>query len=285
MEYASVDLQDWTQVGEGGVGATYVNEAEPGVLLKVVSSHLSDGSKKTVTQEFCTSRAVFELGIPTPEMIEMVKVGDHYGFKCQSIEGKKSFSRLCADDPASIDSWAQKMAALAKTLHATPATGKEWIPSMKERMLEAATATNLLGSKAKERLIAFVQGLPDGETFVHGDFQMGNLIMAADGKPYWIDLGGASHGIPQFDLGHMYLFCNIFSHTKRVQEIAHLTDKQMIQLWNSFALAYSGPEKLDEFIADCKRFAGLDIILLGYTQNLTFSERFFLGQLAKKMMK
>ena len=119
---------------------------------------------------------------------------------------------------------------------------------------------------------------------LHGDFQMGNLIVA-DSKPYWIDLGRATHGIPQFDLGHMYLFCNIFSRTKRVQEIAHLTDKQMIQFWNSFALAYNGPDKLDEFTAECKRFAGLDIILLGMVQSLSASERFFLGQLAKKMMK
>lgn len=53
----------------------------------------------------------------------------------------------------------------------------------------------------------------------------------------------------------------------------------------SFALAYNGPEKLDEFTAECKRFAGLDIILLGMVQSLSVSERFFLGQLAKKMMK
>jgi hypothetical protein len=113
---------------------------------------------------------------------------------------------------------------------------------------------------------------------------MGNLIMA-DGKPYWIDLGRASHGIPLFDLGHMYLFCNIFGRSKRVQDIAHMTDAQLVQFWNSFALAYNGPDKMDEFIADCKRFAGLDLIMLGYVQDLSISERFFLGQLAKKMIK
>lgn len=284
MAYTTVNLQDWTQVGEGGNGAVYINSKEPGVLLKVTSSHLTDGSEQTVTKEFNTSRAVFELGLPTPEMLEIVKVGENFGFKCQSIEGKKSISRLCADNPDSIDSLASQMASLAKTLHATKATGKEWIPSMKNLMLEAATATTMLGKKPKERLIAFVESLPDGETLLHGDFQMGNLIMA-EGKPYWIDLGRAVHGVPQFDLGHMYLFCNIFGRSKRVQDIAHMTDKQLIQFWNSFALAYNGPDKMEEFTADCKRFAGLDIILLGHIQHLSVSESFFLGQLAKKMMK
>ena len=107
----------------------------------------------------------------------------------------------------------------------------------------------------------------------------------ADGQPYWIDLGRASHGIPQFDLGHMYLFCNIFSKKKRVQDIAHMTGEQMVRFWNSFALAYNGPEGLDAFMNQCKRFAGLDVLLLGHIQHLTFSERFFLGQLAKALTK
>ncbi|MBQ7648016.1 MAG: phosphotransferase [Paludibacteraceae bacterium] len=46
---------------------------------------------------------------------------------------------------------------------------------------------------------------------LHGDFSLGNLIFeiqedaqgTTDGKPYWIDLGRAVHGIPMFDLGHI----------------------------------------------------------------------------------
>lgn len=33
--YPQIDLSAWKQVGEGGNGAAYVNDAEPGVLLKV----------------------------------------------------------------------------------------------------------------------------------------------------------------------------------------------------------------------------------------------------------
>lgn len=41
----------------------------------------------------------------------------------------------------------------------------------------------------------------------------------------------------------------------------------------------------ESFNKNCKRFAALDIILLGHIQPQTFSERFFLGMLAKKMIK
>jgi uncharacterized protein (TIGR02172 family) len=280
-EYKNIDLSAWTKVGEGGNGAVYVNEAEPGVLLKV---NTVDNSEKAIQEEFYTPKAVFETGVPTPELYEIVKVGDCFGVKCQEIPGKKSFARLCGDDPSSIDVRAGQMAELLKEFHAKTVQDSEWIPSQKERMIKAAETTTLVSGKAKERLIAFVKEIPECHQLLHGDLQMGNIILADD-KPYWIDLGRATHGIPQFDLGHFYLFCNIFSRTSRVQEIAHMTDKQMIQFWNAFAMSYNGPDNLDAFQQECRRFAALDIIMLGMVQKLSFSERFFLGTLAKKMLK
>ena len=281
-KYSRIDLSAWKQVGEGGNGAAYINEAEPGILLKV---NTNDSSEQTIREEYFTPKAVFEAGVPTPQMYEIVQVGDLYGVKCQSIQGKKSFARLCADDPSSIDAYAVQMAQLLKDFHAKTVEDSEWVPSMKERMLKAAETTALVGGKTKERLIEFVKAIPESQHLLHGDLQMGNLILADDGKPYWIDLGRATHGIPQFDLGHFYLFCNIFSRTGRVQEIAHMTDKQMIQFWNAFAAAYNGPDNMDAFLSDCRKYAALDIILLGMIQKLSFSERFFLGTLAKKMLK
>ena len=151
-------------------------------------------------------------------------------------------------------------------------------------MKEAVVVTKMLSEKARKRVMDFVESVEETSTLLHGDFTFSNLIMA-DEKPYWIDLGNATHGNHFFDLGHFYLFCNIFGRQKRVQEIAHMTDKQMVDFWNRFALVYNGPEGLEEFNRTCQRFAALDIIYLGHVQPLTVSERFFLGMLAKKMIK
>ena len=279
--YPQIDLSAWRQVGEGGNGAVYVQDAEPDVLLKV---NTVDTSEKTIQEEFFTSKAIFDAGIPTPQMFEIVQAGEFFGVKCQNIKNKKSFSRLCADDPSSIEARAIQMAQLLKAFHAKTIEDNPWIPSIKQRMLEAAETTVLVGGKAKEKLIEFVKTIPESNHLLHGDLQMGNLIMADD-QPYWIDLGRATHGIPQFDLGHFFLFCNIFGKKGRVQEIAHLSDKQLVQFWNAFALEYNGPDHLDAFIKECRKYAALDIILLGMVQALSASERFFLGLLAKKMLK
>ena len=280
-QYPQVDLSNWKQVGEGGNGIVYLSDDEPGVLLKINTVNTDE---KDTQNDFYTSKAVFELGVPTPEMYEMVMSGENYGYKCQAIAGKKSIARLCADDTSTIDANATMMAQLLKEFHAKTVKDNEWIPSMKERMLEAAQTTDLVGGKAKARLIEFVKSIPESDHLLHGDLQMGNMIVA-DEKPYWIDLGRASHGIPPFDRGHFYLFCNIFGRSPRVQKIAHMTDKELMQFWNTFAQVYNGPENMDSFTKDCRKYAALDIIVLGMIQHLSFSERFFLGTLAKKMLK
>lgn len=277
-----IDITHWTKIGEGGNGATYVNDAEPGVLLKL--SYLELAKADDLVQEFNVSKAIDELGVSTPRMLELVSVNGRAAIKCQIIPGKKSFARLCHDHPEKIDEYARQMALQAKQFHATATAGKAEIPSMKGLMTEAVSQSAMLGPKAKKRMLDFVDSLEDGKTLLHGDFTFSNIIQA-DEKNYWIDLGRATHGIPYFDLGHFYLFCNIFGRQKRVQDIAHMTDRQMAQFWDTFARAYVGTENMESFNKNCKRFAALDIILLGHIQPLTFSERFFLGMLAKKMIK
>ena len=63
----------WTKIGEGGNGATYVNDAEPGVLLKV--SYLELAQADDLVQEFNVSKAIDELGVSTPRMLakKMIK--------------------------------------------------------------------------------------------------------------------------------------------------------------------------------------------------------------------
>lgn len=284
QSYRVIDISTWTKVGEGGEGSTYTNAEFPDVLLKVSNHTLTNGSLESISKEFHISKTVYDLGIPTPEMKEIVQVGDDYGIISQLVKGKKSLARMIGENPDSIDNYAKRMAQLGKQFHASDASGCEWIPSHKDLMLEVLDHTKMIGGKTLQRVRSFVDGLEDAPTLLHGDFTFSNLIMADD-KPYWIDLGHATHGVPSFDLGHFYLYCNIFGKQKRVQDIAHMTADQMLKFWNSFALAYNGPEGLDAFNAECKRFAGLSVILLGYTQHLTLSERFFLGQLAKMLTK
>lgn len=295
--FREIDLRAWKQVGEGGNGTTYTCQTESGVILKVARHTKTDGSFVAVSHEFYTSKAFYEAGVTTPKMIELVRVGEDYGIISEFITNKKSLARLSGEQPELIDDLAYRMAVFAKQLHGTKVECNpgqdisEHIPSMKHLMLEALANTRMLRGRTLSKTIEFVQGLEDAPTLLHGDFTFSNIIVEVPfakektEKTYWIDLGRGAHGVPMFDLGHFYLFCNIFGRQKRVQGITHMTGKQMQQFWNSFALAYNGPEGLDEFTAQCKHFAVLDVILLGHIQTLNWHERLFLGLLAKLMVK
>ena len=49
-----IDMNAWTKVGEGGNGATYISDAEPGVLLK--ESYLELAKADDLVQEFNVSK-------------------------------------------------------------------------------------------------------------------------------------------------------------------------------------------------------------------------------------
>ena len=285
-DYKTIDKQQWTclnKEGDAGSGLIYINPEEPDVILKT-SRRAQEASRENIVKEFYTAKAVYDLGISTPKMVEIVKIDQQFGIKSQYIKKKVSFARLAGENPGSIDSLAARMAELGHQLHATEALGSEWIPSMKEWMLQAVTSTLMIDGKSKEAMVAFVEGLEDAPTLLHGKFNFTNLIVE-DGTPYWIDLDRAAHGLPMFDLGHFYLYCHYFAKQERVNNIAHMSEEQILQFWNRFAFHYNGPDGLDRFEAQCKRFADLALIMIGYLQVLTDHEREYLGKLATYLLQ
>lgn len=258
MEYQNIDISTWTQVGEGGNGKTYVHPGHPDILLKVNNPPRCD--EATVKQELDFAQHVYALGIPTPRMFDMVRVGDGYGQLVELIKGKKSLSRICADEPSRIGEMAKLLASLGLRLHAIPCN-TDFFPSRKELALKGIDASDFVDDADKGKLRAFVQGIEDEKTCLHGDFQMGNLIVSADGKPYWIDLGWFSHGSPMFDMGHLFLVCQVYSQFPTAQDIFHMSQEQLKNFWNLFAEAYTGNKDISAFTALAGKFAPLDVCI------------------------
>jgi len=214
----------------------------------------------TVKQELDFAQHVYALGIPTPRMFDMVRVGDGYGQLVELIKGKKSLSRICADESSRIGEMAKLLASLGLRLHAIPCN-TDFFPSRKDLALKGIDASDFVDDADKEKLRAFLQGVEDEKTCLHGDFQMGNLIVSADGKPYWIDLGWFSHGSPMFDMGHLFLVCQVYSQFPTAQDIFHMSQEQLKNFWNLFAEAYTGNKDISAFTALAGKFAPLDVCI------------------------
>ena len=256
-EYPQIDLSAWKLVGEGYNGQAFVSDAYPGKLLKLVHGTLASAEK--VEHEFYASKAAFEAGLPVPEVYEIVREGQDHGYIAERIEDKKSFSRLCADEPERIPEFAALMARYSHQLHAHPLSVGRYVPSLKPLLKEAVAFAPFLSEARREQLNTLVDALADKATAVHGDLQPGNLILA-QGRPYWIDLGWLCVGDPLIDLAHLYKMMIIDSRIPTVQDLTHMSLEQMTTFWKAFAEAYAGQADVLALERKLRPYAALDVV-------------------------
>lgn len=279
--YSQIDLAQWTQVGEGGNGKTYVNPEQTDVILKVNNERLS--TLEAVKHEYDVSKAVEALGLKVPKVHEIVRVGEAYATISQRIKGKKSLSSICHDEPERTEEMARLLCRKGQELFATPCnTG--FFPSRKEQVLWAIDHAGFVSRKNRKFIRDFAASIPENTHCVHGDFQTGNIIRCGE-EYYWIDLDRFAHGDPLFDLGHLYFICHIVSPMKRVQDIFHLTEEQLHQFWHAFATAYTGKEDHGNLDAKAGKFALLDMVVRINFQRPNFLENLFYRLQARKIIK
>ena len=280
-EIQCVNLDDYTQIGEGGNGKTYVNPAAPGEILKVNSARMS--TWEAVKREYDISRAVADLGIVVPATYRIVRVGKAYATISQRIEGKRSLSRICHDEPQRTEEMARLLCSKGRELFATQCN-TQLFPSRRDQALLAIKQSSFVSRKNRERLRTFVESIAEDSHCLHGDFQPGNIIQTGDDN-YWIDLDRFGHGDPMFDIGHLFLICHIYAPMKRVQDIFHMTQEQFHRFWDAFAKEYTGQDDHAAFDALAGRFAALDVVLRTVFQKPNVSEKLVFGKEVRKLMK
>ena len=280
-EYRNIDITTWTKVGEGGNGTTYQNPSQPDVILKVNKEGIN--TLAFVSNEYKVSWAVYEMGIQVPKMHEIVRIGDAYATLSQLIKNKKSFSRICQEEPSRIEEMAQIMCQKGKELFSTPCN-TDFFPSRKEQLLRAIDKVKFIGKKNRRIIAEFARTIPDEKTCIHGDFNMGNLI-CSEGNYYWIDLDRFGYGDPMFDIGHLFQICNVYSSMKQVQDIFHMSEKQLKRFWAAFAKAYTGEETPEAFNRLAGKFACLDLVVRYEFQKPSLTESLFFASYIRNHVK
>lgn len=215
-----IDIKEWSLKGEGLFGNVYESDKHPGVILKLNKNTDKEGP----WEEYDKSGRILALGVKTPRVYDFVTDGQHFGYTAQKIVGKKSFSRLVADNPKETDHYARLYSQEAIAFHNTPCDTSAF-PSMHKEMADAIAGSKLLSDKVKQDALAILADIPDTCTCLHGDFTTGNLI--TDGKEcYWIDLGWFSYGNPLFDLTQFY-FYQKYLPTLFLKKVIHLSHRQI----------------------------------------------------------
>lgn len=265
--YKQINLNDYVQTGEGGTSLTYTHKTRPTMakLFNLVNE------AELAEKEFQTARAVFEMGIPTPEPLQLVTDGERRGVEYELIKNKRSFTRIISQEPERLEEISLSFARMARELHDIKADTSRFT-SIKERLrrfyLEKGDRVT---EEYKERALAFIDKAPDADTCLHGDLHIGNVI--TDGqRDLWIDLGQFGYGEPEWDLGWMWTLCNQMD-GKRSDFILHVTPETLKAHWNIFITAYLGTDDQTVIGQYTKRLMAYYAVRLPYMLDLQVQGR------------
>lgn len=258
MERAiEIKLDDYELFGGGANGDSFNHKSDPTVMLKLYRP----GIIQQPLDEIRLARKVFEMGIPTPEPGDYVVTQDgRYGIRFKRITGKKSYSRATGDEPEKVEQFATEFAGMCLKLHATHVDTTQF-ENVKDRYFRLLSENPFFDNAQKAKLEKFIADVPDEDTAIHGDLQYSNAIFAGRER-YFIDLGDFCWGNHLFDVGMVYLCCNLSSQ-EFIEETFHMPKSLAGKFWQFFAREYFGAgvplKEIDEMILP---FAGLKTIIV-----------------------
>ena len=257
MDALKISLDDYILSGGGANGESYDHKTDPSVMLKLYFP----GKIQQPLDEMRLARKVYESGIPTPEPGEYVVTEEgRYGIRFHRILGKISYSRATGDHPENVQQYAEEFAEMSLQLHATHVDTTQF-ESVKDRYYRLLAENPFFTVDEKYKLSHFIDSVPDTDTALHGDLQFSNAIFAGNER-YFIDLGDFCYGNPLFDVGMVYLCCNL-SNEDFIRETFHMEKATAIRFWEHFAPAYFGKERsLKEIDKEIRPFAGLKTLII-----------------------
>ena len=232
-EIQRINLDDYIQTGEGGTALTYTHKDGLSLAKLYNPGFEADRAKA----EFLTARAVFELGIPSPEPFRLITDGQRSGAEYELIKNKRSYTRIISQEPERLEEISLKFACMAKELHAKQADTTR-LQSYKQRIANFYHEKDMVPEDYKQRVLQFLDTVPDTPRCLHGDLHIGNII--TDGqRDLWIDLGEFAYGVPEWDLALLWTMCHNMP-GDRVEHIFHITHDTMQAHWDIFFPAYLG---------------------------------------------
>ena len=274
MSIKELNLDEWYFFSDRHNSIVYISNDEKW-LVKLFAPGFGD-SLEDLQKEQAFSRRVYDMGVRTPDVGEIVRVGDKVGLVFENIQNKTSFSRQIKNDPDSIEEVGRNFARLCKGLHQTECdTG--FFPSRKGMLLKFAEECDIVSEEERARIIAFLKALPDDTKCIHGDLHTGNAIFNDDGE-YFIDLGMFAYGDPILDVSIFYAFSHFMPEFVK-ENIFYTNGEGARKLWESFAEEYfgvkSGSPEMEDLDRRMAPIASMNLLLFHDKKPMPFDRGLF----------
>ena len=179
-------------IGKGSNGTIYRDDEQ------VIKVYPEDADISVIRREDDASKDVLLLGLPVVISYDVVKVGNCFGTVMESIV-TDSLAHTLRDHPERYDELSDEYTALYSKIHHTKADKASFLYVKDIYRKYIQDCADWYEQDELSRLIDLVDGLPDGDVFLHGDFHGGNIMLCDQGL-LMIDMADVSYGHPVFDL-------------------------------------------------------------------------------------
>lgn len=254
-----LDIGKYTEFGASFLSRSF-NSVDGDSMIKLYGP---DVPKALVAQEKAVARAVMLFGIPTPLVGTLYSDGDKMALDFERIKGKRSFSRIMADEPQKLEEMTIRFARMCKDLHSKPCDTAIFADrSVFYR--QAVISCKEISEEEKEKALAFIDSVPEATTCLHGDMQPSNVITNGS-EDLWIDLSDFGYGNPMYDMG-MWYFLSRLNLDEITVNLFHFGNDVMARIWPVFVREYFGvstQEEVDAVSRSIEPFAALHMLYLG----------------------
>ena len=251
--YRRLSVEGCEVIGRGANGEVY--RLDPDTIIKV---YLNPDSLPDIQRERELARRAFVLGVPTAIPYDVVRVGEGYGSVFELLNAK-SLAKLIAAEPEKLDEYVKISVDLLKPIHGTELKPGE-IPDMKAVALGwAQWLKDWLPADQSDKLIRFIQAVPEDNHMLHGDYHIKNVMMQ-NGEALLIDMDTLCMGHPVFEFASIYLAYQGFSEVDygEIQRFLGIPFETGAAIWDKTLRLYFGTDDqavLDAF-ADKARLIG-----------------------------
>jgi len=192
------DLAQLERIGQGR-GAEIFALADDRVLKLAragAAAEADAGAGDALEREAAAMRAAHRAGMPVPPAYSLVEVGGRRGLIMGRVRGADMLTQL-GRRPWTILRAGGKLGALHARLHDTVAPPE--LPAARAVLEQRIAGSSHVPPAARDRALAVLWQLPDGERLCHFDFHPANVM--TDGRTLTvIDWPGACRGDPLADV-------------------------------------------------------------------------------------
>jgi hypothetical protein len=192
-------------LGEPIPGTGNLYEWGKGQILKLYDDSVPEGWVEHLGK---IERALYESGLPLPEVGELVEIEGSLGQVYERVEGPTMAEGLLGasgQDSEHVSQLARVFAEVQASIHACVPSGDLLeLPLQRQLFPTVIRRTDRLPVELQEAITCRLDALPDGNRLCHGDFHPYNVLMSPRG-PIVIDWNNAHIGNPLEDVARSRL--------------------------------------------------------------------------------